>query len=294
MKIFRVVSLILCFALSISAQASKPKTIIFAVLNDGSTLEPIAYVEKGKLTPSVNGSDESSIIEAFNKTFYKPKTTYNLIFGGVKSGTVAIKSSDTKSECAKNMANVTTQSTKTKLKGFVMALATNSAVKNATGVRRIPTAAERAGVEKLVRAEFIKQKVSAKALKILHYHNLTAVDVDSDGKAELMGSYWVETSKTERALLFFIAEIAKNKLYAIGFSDSKIIKEKEVMSGEIKHVDEGIYNELLLDVFDYDGDGTSEIFTYVQSFEGAGFNVYRREEGKWVKSFEGSNYHCGY
>ena len=66
------------------------------------------------------------------------------------------------------------------------------------------------------------------------------------------------------------------------------------MSGEIKAVDDGIYNELLLDVFDTDSDGTSEVFTYVQSFEGAGFNIYRRNGSKWMKAFEGSNYHCGY
>jgi hypothetical protein len=294
-KVFGVFGLILCFAFSILAQNSKPKTIIFGVLNDGSTLEPIAFVEKGKLTPTVNGSDESTIIAAFNKTYYKPKTVYSLIFGGVKAGSVTVKSSDPKSECAANMANVTFQSTKAKLKGLVMALATNGAVKSATtGLRRLPTAAERAQIETLVRAEFTKQKVAANAQKNLHYHNLTALDVNSDGSAELVGSYWVETSKTERALLFFIADKNKSGKYALDFSEFKAIKESEVMSGEIKHVDEGIYNELLLDVFDYDGDGTGEIFTYVQSFEGSGFNVYRREDGEWAKSFEGSNYHCGY
>ena len=66
------------------------------------------------------------------------------------------------------------------------------------------------------------------------------------------------------------------------------------MSGDIKNVDEGVYHELLLDAFDYDGDGTSNVFTYVQSFEGAGFNVYNKSGGKWIKAFEGSNYHCGY
>jgi len=294
-KIFGVFGLILCFAFSVLAQNTKPKTIIFAVLNDGSTLEPIAFIEKDKLVPTVNGSDENTIITAFDKTYYKPKTSYNLIFGGVKAGGVAVKSSDPKSECSANMANVTVQSTKAKLKGLVMALATNAASKNTeTGVRRAPTAAERNQIETLVRAEFTKQKVAASAQKILHYHNLTALDVDSDGNAELVGSYWVGTSKTERALLFFIADKNKSGKYVLAFREFRLVKESEVMSGDIKHVDEGIYNELLLDAFDYDADGTEEIFTYVQSFEGSGFNVYKREDDKWVKSFEGSNYHCGY
>ena len=66
------------------------------------------------------------------------------------------------------------------------------------------------------------------------------------------------------------------------------------MSGDIKNIDEGIYHELLLDVFDVNGDGVAEIFTNTASFEGAGFGVYSRSGGKWTKSFDGSNYHCGY
>ena len=61
-----------------------------------------------------------------------------------------------------------------------------------------------------------------------------------------------------------------------------------------RQVDEGVYHELLLDAFDYNGDGVAEIFTYTQSFEGSGFSVYNRDGGKWTKVFDGSNYHCGY
>jgi len=46
--------------------------------------------------------------------------------------------------------------------------------------------------------------------------------------------------------------------------------------------------------FEIKSDGTGEIFTYVQSFEGAGFNAYRRASGKWTQSFETSNYHCAF
>jgi hypothetical protein len=295
MKLLSAVLLVLCLIFSISAQNSKPKTIIFAVLNDGSTLEPITFVEKGKLTPTVNGSDESAIITAFNQTYYNSKTSYNLIFGGAKSGAVTIKSSDPKSECSANMASVTTQSAKAKLKGLVMALATNAQMKKgAKDMRRTPLLKERTEIEILVRAEFTKQKVSSANLKGLRYHNLTALDVDNDKSIEFVGSYWLPTAKTERALLFFIADKTGDGKYSLSYSEFRLVKQEDVMSGDIKDIDGGIYNELLLDVFDYDGKGVSEIFTYVQSFEGAGFNAYKRDAGKWVKSFEGANYHCGY
>jgi hypothetical protein len=66
------------------------------------------------------------------------------------------------------------------------------------------------------------------------------------------------------------------------------------MGDDIGAIDNGVHHELLLDVFDYDSDGTKEIFTYAPSFEGAGFTVYRRDAGKWVKAFEASNYRCAF
>lgn len=274
------------------AQTAKPKQIIFAVLNDGKMLEPIAYIEKGKLTGAVNGSDEANIIAAFNKTYYKPKGTYNLVFAGVNSGSVTVNSSDPNSDCAKNMANVSATSAKAKLKGNVMALATNAAAKTGTGVRRLPTAAERKEIETLVREEFVKNSVSGKTTNDLKYQNLTALDVDGDGKAEMVGTFWAEPSNDERALLFFIADKKGSGKYALNYSEFRTVKKDEVMSGDLKDLDGGTYHELLLDVFDYDGDGTSEVFTYTPSFEGAGFNAYKRANGKWTRSFEYSNYHC--
>ncbi len=288
-------------ATSIFAQKPKPKPtakikpIIFAVISDGGTVEPVAYVDNGKLVQPVSGGEEEAKLTLFNKNYYKPNAVYRLIFGGSDAGTVKIKSSDPKSECSANMAQVTSVTKRSKLKGNVMALATNAvATKKASGVRRLPTAAERTEIESLVRAELAKQNVPSSAAKALKYQNLTAVDVDSDGVAELIGTYWVETSQTSRALLFFIADRNAESKYSFGFSEFQNVKQEDVMSGEISTLDSGVYHERLLDVFDYDNDGVAEVFTYIQSFEGAGFNAYRREGGKWKLSFEGSNYHCGY
>lgn len=287
--------LILSLVLPMFAQktTTKPVTkVIFAVLNDGKTLEPLAKVENGKLMQTVSGGDDGAIVDAFNKTYYKPKTTYSLIFGGNSSGTATVLKSDPSAECGKNLATASVSSPKAKLKGMVMALATNiSPVKSGSGVRRMPTPAERAEVEKLVSAEFAKNKVSAKTLRS---HNLTALNVDKDGKIEFVGSYWVATSATERALLFFIADTVRAGKLSIGFADFRVVKKEEVMSQDIKDLDSGIYHELLLDVLDYDGNGVAEVFTYSQGFEGASFTVYQRNEGVWEKAVETSNYHCGY
>ena len=296
------VVLTLLVAASLPAQRTRPKAppkrlpIVFAVLNDGTTVEPIGYVEKGTLTAAVDGATEAPKLSAFHRAFFKPESTYRLIFGGTNAGTVSIKSSDPKAECSSNTAQIVFTSQKVKLKGNVMALATDIATTTkGSGVRRLPTPAERAEIETLVREFLVAQKVTASAARNLKYHNLTAMDVDADGNAEMVGTFWADVSPTSRALLFFIAnKEGTSGKYAFGFTDFRLIDQKDVMSGEISAVDSGVYHERLLDVLDVNNDGVAEVFTYIQSFEGVGFNAYRRANGKWTNIYEGSNYHCGY
>lgn len=293
-KILLCVLVLFAMTAPVFAQRGR-KPIIFAVLNDGKTFEPIAYIEKGQLTEPVDGADEPAALTAFSNAYYKPKSSYKLIFGGANAGTVSVTSADPNAECSRNLAQVSVASTRAKLGGMVMALATDATLKNAgSGTRRKPSAAERTELEKLVRAEFSRQKISATALKTLKSHNLTALDVDKDKRADFIGSYWVDKSKSERGLLFFIAEKNDKGKYEFGFIEYRTIKQADVMSGDIKNVDEGVLHELLLDALDYDQDGVSEIFTYTPAFEGAGFNAYKRENGSWKRVFEGANYHCGY
>jgi hypothetical protein len=305
MKKFQFVKLFLCslFVFSIvstsagqrrSTVKTKPKPVVFAVINDGKMVEPIAFIDKGELVQALDGAEDGMTAAVFARTYYKPKTVYRLVFGGADAGSVSIIKNDPKAECSSKMADVSYASQKAKLKGKVMSLATDAPVKRNSGVRRLPTPAERAEIESLVRAEFVKQKVSSEAAKNLKYHNLTALDVDADGKAEMVGSFWVEPSATTRSLLFFIAEKNAAGKYEFGYSEFRSVTQDEVMSGEISDLDEGVLHELLLDALEYDGDTTAEIFTYAQSFEGANFAAYSRRGGKWVKAFEGYSYRCGY
>lgn len=298
------ISLLFCVALATAsfgqkakpkAASSKPRPMVFAVLNDGSVIEPIGYVEKGKITPAIDNASEPAKIAAFHRSYYKAGSTYPLIFGGAASGKVTVKSADPKAECSASTASVTFSSTRAKLKGNVMALASNIVLgTKASGVRRLPTAVERSEIEALVRQEFEKQGVSPAAARKMNYLNLTSLDVNGDGKIELVGTFWAEPHPKSRALLFFIADKEPDEKYSFGATDYRVIEEKDVMGGEISSVDDGVYHERLLDVLDIDHDGVAEVFTYIQSFEGAGFNVYRRAGDKWARIYEGANYHCAY
>ena len=293
---------VIFFAFTTFAEAQKfkakvkpsaaPKPVIFAVISDGKTLEPIAFLDKGELLPTESSGEDAKVTAVFTKTYYKPKATYDLVFGGVASGKITVVSSDPTTECAANMANVTTSAPKIKLKGLVMGLATNvKPVKTGPAHRRLPTPAERAEIDSLVRAEFTKQKLDGP----VDYHNLTAIDVDQDGKAELVGSFYIKNKPAARGLLFFIADKGADGKYSFGFSDFNSFGEADIMSGsDISVVDMGVYNELLLDSMEFDGDNVNEIFTYVKSLEGATFHVYSRADGKWTRTFESFNYHCAF
>lgn len=296
-KYFRLGSmailLTLVSAVSAFGQKAPPRPIIFAVLDNGTTLEPIAYVTKNKLAEPVNGGDADNIISAFNKTYYKPATIYKLIFGGANAGVVKVKGSNPKADCRKNTATATTTSSKVQLKGLVMGLATNAPIKTTNAAyRRKPTPEEKLEMDALAKAEFLKEKLTP---KVLRYQNLTALDPDNDGKADLVASYWIEIDKLTRGLLFFVASRGSNGKYAVGYKEYRSVDQANMMSGaEITAVDEGVYQEVLLDTFDYDGDGNGEIFTHQAGLEAGGFAAYKRNGPKWIKAYEFSNYHCGF
>ena len=177
------------------SSAQKAPTAIFAVLDSGKFIEPIAKVEQGQLK-------EIAETPNFGKLFYSPKATYNLIFGSGIDGKVSVVRSLIGTECAGRTAEVDISGSQAKLSTVVMALATNMSLKRSPSTRRLPTTDERTEIETLIRGEFKKHKVASSALKQLRYHNLTAVDVDHDGVAELIGSFWVEPNAKNRRLLF--------------------------------------------------------------------------------------------
>lgn len=293
--------IVAAFLFSASAYSQKPllkpkptpEPVVFAVLDGGKRIEPIAGVGGGKLVEVDVG--EASTPQTFANQYYKPKATYQLIFGGATDGNLTIAKSNVGTECGGASAETVAKPLQAKLSGLVMGLATNMKVGGgAPGFRRRPSNEERAEIEKLVRAEFTKAGATTVAVKNLRYHNLTALDVDGDDAAEFVGSYWIAPTPDERRLLFFIAEPDKQRKIAFSVSDHSVLKPDDVMSGDVKDLDTGVGHELLLDVLDYDNDDVKEIFTIGQAFEGNNYSVYRRTDGKWAKVHESYNYRCAY
>lgn len=273
-------------------QPAAAPPVLFAVLDGGKTIEPFAKIQDNKLVPALDADAGPDAAEEFNDLYYQPKTIYHLIIGGKDKGKVAIVKSNQGTECGANTAQVTTSSSLVKLKASDLALATNMVnSKPASGLRKLPTPAEKLAIEKLVSEEFKSYKVPVSGMKMV---KLTGVDAANNKSNQWVGTYSVAPAADKRGLLFFIAVKNSNGTYSISYSSFQLVKKEEVMSADIKDVDGGIYQEVLLDLIDIDGDGIAEIFTYTPSFEGAGFKAYKWEDNKWHQVYEISNYHCAF
>jgi len=287
------VIVILLSSAAFSQSKPGPKDIVFAVLDDGKMIEPITFLKDGKPVDAETAGYGEMDLEQFGKKYFGTEMTYKVVFGGADNGILTVAAPND-GECSGNSAEVTTALKTGKLGGFVMGLATNAdhiAIEGA--VRRRPAASERTEIEKLVRARFLNES-KVKSIPTLRYHNLTAIDIDGDGIVEIVGSYWFKPKADQRDLLFFIAEKNADGKYEFTHSEFRHFSPDEIMSGEPEHLDEGIYHELLLDYFDIDGDGTAEIFTTLQAFEGRNFYIYKKADGKWTRIHESYNYRCGF
>ncbi len=287
---------------SAASQDGQSNTVLFVVsgsqAGQDATMLPILMIEGGSYKQPVDGSSDAGEIAGFADAYYRKGQKYRVLFGGGAAGSLTVKASTKDSECFRTGAEVALQ-TQAKLNTNVMALATNSGeLGKAKGSRRAPTAQERAGVLALAQDIFKQKGVAAALLPSLDVVNLTATDLNGDGKEELVGTFVVKKSRggQVRYVLFLLAEPDAGAGYKAGLANYERFTEKDVMSGaSIDAIGQsGIYTERLVDQLDLDGNGPSELITIKLGFEGDTYTIYRKQKGQWQRLYEFSNYRCAF
>jgi hypothetical protein len=257
---------------------------------------PFVIIEQGAFKQPIAGDSDEAEMTSFSKTYYPKGRKYRVLFGGAEAGSLTVKESNKDKECSRSSADVTLRST-AKLNQNVMALATNSETLGAAkSTRRSPTPAERASLMPLVQAIYKQKGVPAALLSGLMTVNLTALDLDSDGKSELVGSFVVKKVKggAARYALFLFAE-PQGASYRTTVLQYEKFTDADLMSGaEITAVENGVYLERLVDALDLDGDNASEVITERDGFEGDTYFIYKKQAGKWNKVYEFANYRCAF
>jgi hypothetical protein len=125
--------------------------------------------------------------------------------------------------------------------------------------------------------------------------NLTATDLDGDGRVELIGSYVVKVGPKVRDTLFLVAA-PQGRGYVPALTRYARVNAREMMDPSmIDNLGEGgLGTELYVEQLDADGDGVGEVFTLSGSFEGTTYRAYRRERGTWRSVYENYSYRCAY
>jgi len=286
MKLLTVATLLL-FSFS-SAYTQDQPLILMTTRTEGPPeprLEAIALIEHGQFkTPGGLKNKDSA---AFIKKYLPNGQKFFVIFGGGAAGTINL--TETGLGCNDLIYAIGPFNPGslgiTRIHGAVQGLATNSdRIARAEIWRRAPSADERAAAVELARQAFSSKGVPATQAAKLETVNLTAIDVDSDNRAELVGTFRLSQPDANRPprYLFLIAEGEGTNYHAV-FSDYHYFPKSEVYSsGE----------ESLIDYLDLDRDGDAEIVTAYNTATAGGYHIYRRVQGAWKIVYDYSTDLC--
>ena len=231
-------------------------------------MDAVVLVENGRLRQPYAEYNEAAQ-RKFAGEYFATGKNYRVTFGGGEVGRATIKGFDKGCNNIHATANVKDNG---KVPAHLSALAQSSDLylKN-PGSRRAPTDAERAAVNLLVTQIYRSRGATPAVLRSVVTTNLTATDLDGDGKLEMIGSYTAESKTKARKDLLLIAEPAGTtfKPALVKFQSYKL--PSEGFDSAIDFVDQ----------LDLDGDGVAEVFVRQHGFDAYGYSIYKRSRGIW-------------
>jgi hypothetical protein len=175
-----------------------------------------------------------------------------------------------------------TAETPARLAGRVKVLATDSqTLGRGAPSRRAPTEAERARAVELARAAYAKNGVGAALAAKMEVVNLTATDLDRDGRFELVGSFLVEKKDAAPMTytLFLIMEPAGESF-------------KTAWEWFHKGYEDSYEDRHFVDQVDFDGDGVGEVIAEGTYYESNDYVIYKRQQGRWRPVYKGGGGGC--
>jgi hypothetical protein len=256
-------------------------TIVFAVAKIEAfvQMEPIVIYKGGTfIKPPI---DSEAGARSFTREYFRAGRQYRLLSGGGDAGTLTVKKS-LEQGCVGLVAEVGVE-TQARLGGRVQALATDAAsLGRAASSRRAPTDAERARAVELARAAYLKNGVAASLTAKMEVVNLTATDLDRDGRFELVGSFKIEKADAASPDAF--------TLFVIYEPEGESLKAATVW---FHRGYEGEFADRhFVDLLDVDGDGVAEVFVEGTYYESNDYFVYKRQQGHWRVVYQGGGGGC--
>ncbi|MGZ8843417.1 MAG: hypothetical protein ACXW18_07125 [Pyrinomonadaceae bacterium] len=248
----------------------RSRAVVFAVSGNGAeaSMDAVVIVDGKQLRAPYN-SEKEDASKKFGDQYFAAGKVYRLIFGGGEAGTVRV---DKWSVGCNNIHAQVTATTSARLGGKVMALATTSdTLGKRTIARRPPTEAERTAVLALVKSTYQQRRTPANLMASIKVSNLTATDLDADGKYEMVGSFTLAAKNKFERDLFLIA-----KPQGATFR-SDFVKFQAYQPPPEEFLSSIDYIEQL----DLDGDGVGEVFAQQGGFDGYALLIFKKVGGRW-------------
>jgi len=282
-----------------AAKKSKESITLFAVskTQNGTSLDPLVIIDQGRFIQPPSGESDNSKLRRFANSYYQPGRKYRFLFGGGEAGTITVKKwMGRDRDCSRTLAAAEIKSA-TRLREKVMGLATNSTtLGRRRSSRRQPTVTERKAVTELAEKVYRQKGIPAALASNLDAINMTAVDLNSDGRDEIIGTFLIKKLTASKAayMLLVFAE-PKGKSFSVSFSQYGQVTEKDLPGGaSIDQIGRNVLASILVDHIDLDRDRTSEVIIADTSFEGITYRIYKKQKGGWRNIYEFYNYRCAF
>jgi hypothetical protein len=256
-------------------QGANAGTVIFSLWKDtqgGFHLEPIVIIGGGKyLKPPI---EDEAAAKKFTDAYFRTGRQYRVLFGGGDAGSLTVQKYE-KDQCLNLVAEVAAQTT-ARLGGEVQALAVSAdKIGRGASSRRAPTEGERTAALEVARTVYGQRGVSATLVRKMKTLNLTATDIEHDGKFELIGSFEIDAGNEVMHNLFVI------------FEPTNAEKYKAAWNWYQKGDENGNEDRKFVDAIDLDGDGTAEVIVEGHTIENHDFAIYQRQAGVWRPIYKG-------
>jgi len=272
-------------AVTASVQKSEPAGSLVCVVSGSDAessegnMDAVVLLTNGKLNQPYSEYNEAAQ-RKFASEYFATGKSYRVTFGGGEVGSATITSFDMGCNNIHAKAKVHDNG---KIPPRLSALATDSdSLGRKASARRPPTQPEREAMMKLVNQVYGAHKTAKPLFRLITTTNLTATDLDGDGKFEMIGSFVIQTISKARRDLFLIADPA-GKNFKVAFEKFQAYRlPPEGFDSAVDFVDQ----------LDLDGDGIGEVFVQQHGFDAYSYSIYKKTNGRWTHVFTAAGDAC--
>jgi len=244
-------------------------------------IEPIAIV-----MPRTRNSVEFTKPPAAQQgsDYYRLGETFNVVRGGIPSGTVAVLAADNSTcEPIERLVQRSGKAAPKWRSADAIAGKSLQARRRASPLRS-PSAAEDQELLAVVRRIFALKAVPDDALAHITSENLVSTDLNGDGRIDFIGSFVVRDSRNWHNLFVVVMRDRGGALRADVIRYDRSLAAKD---------DSTAKNWTLVDVEDFDGDGIDEIIVENHGWEWGSYDILKmKREADWEIVYSGGGSGC--